>query len=226
MSEDIRIKFDDISLDYDRQRRNLIPCFDDFYNIAVSMIEPLTESPKVLDIGAGTGLFSSYLLGKIPNAKLTLIDISDRMLDVAKQRFKGISSLEYIVGDYSQYNFTQEYDIIISALSIHHLTDDQKFELYKKCHSILRPNGVFINCDQVLGSTEHLDSMYKQHWKTSIEKSGLPMDEILSAYERVKLDKETALSRQLSWLSEVGFSDVDCVYKYYHFAVMYGRKMD
>lgn len=225
MSEEIRMEFDNISLDYDRQRKQLIPCYDDFYDIAVSMIETTAENPAVLDVGAGTGLFSSFLLRKFPKAKITLIDISEGMLRVAKKRFEGLSGLEYIVGDYSRYDFTRQYDIIISALSIHHLTDEQKKDLYKKCYSALRPNGIFVNCDLVSGHTEYLDSTYKKHWNFSIETSGLSEDEILSAAERSKLDKLTPLSRQLEWLNEAGFSDVDCVYKYYHFAVMFGRKM-
>ncbi|KUO78202.1 MAG: methyltransferase [Desulfosporosinus sp. BRH_c37] len=225
MRYDIRSKFNDVSQEYDRQRRQLIPCYDDFYNIATSVIDLLTDFPKVLDVGAGTGLFSSLLLNKFPKAKITLIDISDKMLDIAKQRFEGIDGFEYIVGDYSQYNFAGEYDVIISALSIHHLTDEQKRAFYNRSYSILRPNGIFINCDQVLGDTEYLDSIYKKHWKSSIEKSGLPKDKITAGYERIKLDKETPLSTQLQWLSEAGFSDVDCIYKYYHFAVMFGRKI-
>ena len=134
------------------------------------------------------------------------------------------AAVDYQVGDYTQLNFDRVYDVIISALSIHHLSDEQKAALYKKCYFSLKRNGIFITCDQVLGDTEYLDSFYKNQWKSSIENSGLSMDEITSAYERVELDKETTLSQQLGWLREAGFSDVDCVYKYYHFAVMFGRK--
>ena len=225
MSSDIRMKFDHISVNYDRQRKQLIPCFEDFYGIALSMIKPVSERPTVLDIGAGTGLFSSFLLGKIPDARLTLIDISEKMLNVAKERFQDVSGVEYIVGDYTHYDSFQEYDIIISALSIHHLSDQQKYELYKQCYSMLKPNGLFINADQVLGNTQYTDSLFKKHWKSGVENSGLSQEEISSAYERIKLDKEATLSQQLSWLRDIGFSDVDCVYKYYHFAVMLGRKL-
>lgn len=224
MNNDIRTKFNHISMDYDRQRKQLIPCFEDFYGIAVSMIDPLTEKPDVLDIGAGTGLFSSFLLHKIPDARLTLIDISEKMLQVARERFSDITEVKYIVGDYTTYSLFQEYDIIISALSIHHLSDQEKYGLYKKCYSMLKPNGIFINADQVLGNTQYLDSAFKKHWKSGVEKSGLLNEEIALAYERIKLDKETPLYQQLSWLSDIGFSDVDCVYKYYHFAVIFGRK--
>jgi len=224
MRNDISAKFNDISQEYDRQRRQLIPCYDDFYNLAVSVIELKTDLPRVLDVGAGTGLFSSFFLRKFPKAKITLIDISEKMLDIAKQRFKELDSFEYLVGDYCHWEFVDEYDVILSALSIHHLTDEQKKAFYNKCYSILKPNGIFVNCDQVLGNTEYLESVFKKLWKSSIEKSGLSKEEIEAGYERIKLDKETPLFTQLQWLSEAGFSDVDCIYKYYHFSVMFGRK--
>ena len=74
MRNDISAKFNDISQEYDRQRRQLIPCYDDFYNLAVSVIELKTDHPRVLDVGAGTGLFSSFFLRKFPKAKITLIE--------------------------------------------------------------------------------------------------------------------------------------------------------
>ena len=224
MSDGIKMEFDNISSSYDKQRKQLIPCFEDFYNSSVAIAEAITERPNILDVGAGTGLISSFLLRKFPEAKLTLIDISEKMLEVAKHRFKDYRDYKYIVDDYSKYIFTEKYDIIISALSIHHLTDEEKEKFYRKCYSILKNNGVFINADQVLGNTKYMDSLYKKHWRTSIEQSGLSKEEILSGYERIKLDKEATLSQQLTWLSESGFSDVECVYKYYHFAVMFGKR--
>jgi len=77
----------------------------------------------------------------------------------------------------------------------------------------------------VLGNTKYMDSLYKKHWRTSIEQSGLSKEEILSGYERIKLDKEATLSQQLTWLRESGFSDVECVYKYYHFAVISEKEL-
>lgn len=226
MRNDISAKFNDISQEYDRQRRQFIPCYDDFYNLGVSAIELKTDQPRVLDIGAGTGLFSAFLFRKFPKAKITLIDISEKMLDIAKQRFKESDSFEYIVGDYCHWEFANNYDVIISALSIHHLTDEQKKDFYNKCYSILKPNGIFVNCDQVLGNTEYSNTVFKKLWKSSIEKSGLSKKDIEAGYERIKLDKETPLFTQLQWLSEAGFSDVDCIYKYYHFSVMFGRKSE
>lgn len=219
------MKFDEVSQQYDTQRRKLIPCFDDFYTLSTSIADIANDAPTIVDIGAGTGLLSAHLLERYPDAKLILIDISEKMLDVAKIRFQNESNVEYIVADYTAYEFAGSVDIVISSLSIHHLTDDDKKSLYRKIFACLKHNGLFINADQVLGSTPYLESLYKDDWKKKVESSGLSKDEIASAYERITLDKMSTLDEQLSWLRDVGFQDVDCVYKYFNFAVLFGRKL-
>lgn len=218
-------KFNENAEKYDSQRKKLIPCFDDFYSIPVSIMEPTSSSPTVLDIGAGTGLFTSFILKKFPEAKVTLIDISDKMLNVAKERFSNFSNINYVVADYTSYQFDQKFDVIVSSLSIHHLTDTEKKNLYFQIYNWLNEGGIFINADQVLGHTPFLENLYKDDWKNKIENSGLTEEEINSAYERTKLDKMATLTDQLNWLQESGFKDVDCIYKYFNFVVMYGRKI-
>ncbi|MEG6521344.1 class I SAM-dependent methyltransferase [Desulfotomaculum sp. 1211_IL3151] len=221
---DVREKFNNNASQYDSQRKKIIPCFDDFYSIAVSVAKTSNEKPNILDIGAGTGLLSFFALEKYPNANLTLIDISEKMLEQAKERFKGKPKVNYIIGDYSKYKFDKKYDVIISALSIHHLTEDEKKQLYKSIYLALNQNGVFVNADQVLGSTPYLETLYKGDWKDKVKRSGLSKEELSSAFERTNLDKMSTLEDQLKWLREIGFSDVDCIYKYFNFVVLFGRR--
>lgn len=223
--DDVKLKFDEVALNYDNQRKKLIPCFEDFYQMAISLAELDNDSPVVLDLGAGTGLFSSYILNKYPKAKLTLIDLSEAMLDIAKTRFQHHSNVEYIVSDYTKYDYTERYDLVISSLSIHHLLDSEKQELYQKIFSIMKDNSIFINADQVLGLTPYLESLYTSKWKNYVENSGLTQQEITAAYERTKLDRMTTLDQQINWLQQIGYSDVDCIYKYYNFVVLFARKL-
>jgi len=221
---DVKVKFNENASQYDSQRKKLIPCFDDFYSIATSIAKTNINNPNILDIGAGTGLLSFFILDKFPNANVTLIDISEKMLDVAKERFKANPNVTYIIHDYTKYKFDKKYDVIISSLSIHHLTEVEKKRLYYDIYSSLNKDGVFINADQVLGETPFIESLYKKDWKYKVENSGLPKEEILSAYERAKLDKMSTLEDQTNWLKDIGFLDVNCVYKYYNFVVLFGRK--
>lgn len=221
----IEQQFDDIARHYDEQRKKLIPCFDDFYNIAASLAEWGNDTPNVLDLGAGTGLFSSYIAKKYPKASFTLIDLSSGMLDIARRRFQNINNVQFFAENYYKFEYTQKYDLVISSLSIHHLSDAEKKELYQRIYYIMNDNGIFINADQVLGHTHFLESLYKSDWNNYIEHSGLAADAIEAARKRTTLDKMSTLEQQLGWLNASGFVDVDCIYKYYNFVVLYARKV-
>ncbi|WP_428963553.1 class I SAM-dependent methyltransferase [Micromonospora fluostatini] len=82
--------FDAVATGYDQARRRLVPCFDDFYRTAVQVAEPpLAEAlaagrvPRVLDLGAGTGLLSRLVAATVPDVRLTLLDAAPAMLAVA-----------------------------------------------------------------------------------------------------------------------------------------------
>ncbi|QHW35031.1 class I SAM-dependent methyltransferase [Paenibacillus rhizovicinus] len=222
----VRSTFDATANGYDAQRRKLIPCFDDYYGTAVSLAEAGAAKPRILDLGAGTGLLSSMLLAKHPEAQLTLIDLSDNMLAVAKERFAGQPDIDYVCRDYTSYMEEEAFDLIVSSLSIHHLSDEGKQAVYRNAYANLKPGGIFINADQVLGRTPFIDALYKDDWKRKIEASGLTRAELDAAYERTKIDRMSGLDEQLAWLAQAGFSDAGCVYQSFNFVVMYGRKQE
>ena len=86
--EHIREAFNRFAQDYDSQREYIIPDMRQYYGAAVWAMESRAQ-PEILDVGAGTGLLSAFLLEKFPDARLTLMDISENMLEMAKKRFAG-----------------------------------------------------------------------------------------------------------------------------------------
>lgn len=216
--------FSSIADRYDKNRKYLIPCFDDFYSIIVELIIDKYKYAKILDVGAGTGLLTNFIYHVYPDASFTLIDFSEKMLNMAVKRFNNKNNFKYIVADYSSYEFKEKYDVVVSALSIHHLDNPKKIELYNKIFSILNKNGIFINGDQVCGLTDSNEKKYQSNWKNKIENTLINNDEKLAAYERMKIDKPATLNNNLNWLNQAGFNDVDIFYKYYNFCVIYGKK--
>ncbi|WP_199616203.1 class I SAM-dependent methyltransferase [Paenibacillus alkalitolerans] len=223
---DVSVKklFDAVASDYDRQRKQLIPCFEQFYGMALSLVESDSPCPQILDLGAGTGLFSGMVLQKYPNAHMTLIDISEKMLEGARHRFRDLNNIQYIVGDYSDYTYSHPFDIVISSLSIHHLTHPAKKQLFANVYRLLREGGIFVNADQVAGSTPQTDHYNRKRWLEYINDSDLPKEAINASIERRKFDINAKLGEQINWMEQAGFKDVDCMYKYLDFAVFYGRK--
>ena len=223
--EQIKRAFDATASRYDAQRKWIIPEMDDYYSAAVWAAECKNPRPTILDIGAGTGLFSALMLQKFPNAHLTLVDLSESMLGIAKERFADHSDVRYIAGDYSNVDFAGRYDLICSALSIHHLEHDEKRRLYKKIFEALNPGGMFVNADQVLGETAAINRRYMDYWDEFLVPCPLsPEDKKQMLYRRDTFDKNEKLSVQLAWMTDCGFSEIDVVYKNRLFVVFTGRK--
>ncbi|MBJ6364001.1 class I SAM-dependent methyltransferase [Paenibacillus sp. GCM10012307] len=224
MNPHIKQMFDSNASHFDPERRQLIPCFDDFYGMALSLVESDNPTPRILDLGAGTGLFSGMVLQKYPNAHLTLVDLSDKMMEAAQARFKQTANIEYIVADYTEYEFPGSYDFVISSLSIHHLTHPLKQRLFSKIYPLLQDGGSFINADQAAGHTPQADAYYRKRWLESVYGSGLSEASIQASIKRRELDINAKPEDQLNWLKQAGFADVDCVYKHFEFTVFYAHK--
>lgn len=222
--QSIKEQFGDVSSRYDAQRHSLIPCFEEFYTAGYPLIKRMNHPRTVLDLGAGTGLFSQFVRQIKPDLSFTLADLSLDMLHMAKERFKGLPHVEYIEFDFASDAIPGTYDLIISALAIHHLDDETKEMVYRKIYGALSAGGVFINADQVAGRSAGFDQFYKTDWQQTVRQSGLDEDAIGKAFERVKLDKFATLDAQLQMLDRAGFTEVDCFYKNLNFVVFGGVK--
>ena len=211
--------------DYDRARRQLVPSFDDFYGTAVEAIPyKREEAIRVLDLGAGTGMLSAFVAWAFPRARITLVDASPEMLAVARRRFADEPGrFEFRVLDYAREPPPGEYEAVVSALSIHHLDGTEKWELFREVYRVLCDGGVFVNADQVLGSTPEIEALYRETWLRQVRESGVGEVD-LAALVRMREDKPSTLEEQEAWLEETGFRQVDCPYKNYGFAVYGGRK--
>ena len=225
MKNNVKEAFDRSAESYDRARRQLIPCFDEYYDAALNLI-PFEANDKfsVLDLGAGTGLLSALVHDRFPNAHITLMDISDKMLSKARARFeKSPEMFDYKIADYTA-GISGSYGCIVSALSIHHLTSDEKQKLFSDIYSALPEEGMFINADQALGASPEIDRIYRADWLEKVKCSGLSEDDIASALERLKEDKMDTLESQLAWMKQADFRLVNCWYQNYSFMVVTGKK--
>lgn len=217
----IEEQFNLIAQEYDGNRRKFIPCFDDFYESTTKLIVANIDTPRrVLDLGAGTGLLSYYWYKECPSAEYVLVDIADEMLEISKKRFAGIDRVQHKVLDYTRELPEGNFDAIISALSIHHLEDAQKEELFKRIYNKLPAGGVLANYDQFCAGTANMNRWFDLYWEQQLLASGLTERDIELWKERRKLDKECSVEAQMEMLYRCNFSEIKCLYSYHKFSVI------
>ena len=226
MSEAVRKSFAAGAAGYDRARRKLIPCFDDFYRTAVELI-PFSPDARIeaLDLGAGTGLLSSLIADRFPKARIALFDVTPEMLTIARKRLKRAGRrVRFVTADFSAASHSKSYDLVVSALAIHHLPDIGKRRLFADVFQYLNPGGVFINADQVAGETDSIERRTREAWINRVREMKVSQRDLQAALNRMKHDLPSTLDQQLGWMREAGFVEVHCAYRNMIFAVFSGRK--
>lgn len=216
-----RAVFDSTASAYDPARARLIPGFDSFYGTALALVPK--SARKIVDLGAGTGLFSEMLQRRVPDAELLLVDNSEPMLAQARERFGHDERVRYQAADYSTADWGRDYDAVVSALSIHHLESEAKRALFQRVRAALKPGGVFVNAEQVLAPTPDTEARAKAAWLDDVRALGATEAQIEASLLRQAEDRCDTVEQQLLWLREAGFQESTCAYAVGRFAVLLGR---
>ena len=105
---------------------------------------------RVLDLGAGTGLTSLAVLSRHPSASLCLVDENAGMLEVARKQIPADRIERIDVRDLRDDLPAGPFDLVVSALAIHHLDGVEKRALFDRIWDRLRRGGRFVLGDVVV----------------------------------------------------------------------------
>jgi tRNA (cmo5U34)-methyltransferase len=102
----------------------------------------------VLDLGAGFGAASEEILTHYVNASVTCVDGSAEMVRIARERMAKYSARVRVChADLAHAGWRRavdgSFEAAVSAVAIHHLSDERKRALYREVYDLLAPGGVF-----------------------------------------------------------------------------------
>jgi tRNA (cmo5U34)-methyltransferase len=178
-----------------------------------ALLEFVPPDPKrVLDLGSGAGRLLSLVKAGHPKAQFVALDFSPAMLDALRRTFGREGNVSIVSHDLAApLPSMGSFDCVVSSFAIHHVTHERKRRLYEEIFEVLASGGVFCNLEHVASPTEVLHRQFLSALQVA------PEDEDPS---NKLLDVET----QLKWLSEIGFVDVDCHWKWRELALLTGVK--
>jgi tRNA (cmo5U34)-methyltransferase len=124
-----------------------LPTYDDLER-AVGDATAGVRVRRFLDLGAGTGETTCSVLRHHPDASVVLLDENPAMLERAASRVPSIAAM--IAGDLVDALPDDRFDLVVSALAIHHLDSDRKRGLFARLHDLVSEGGRFVMGDVIV----------------------------------------------------------------------------
>jgi ubiquinone/menaquinone biosynthesis C-methylase UbiE len=221
--------------------RGGIPYANDQLEVMLRLLDAGDRPIKrFLDLGSGSGLLAIAILTRHPEAKATLVDFSEPMMEAARDLLGEDTTLpSFVLADLNSPDWVNElqdeepFDAIVSGFTIHHLPHDRKAALYRELLPLLAPGALFINVEHVASASPWLEALWNEAMIDSLteyherQRTGQSREMITREYgQRPDQDANVLASveTQLTWLRDAGFVDVDCAFKYFELAVLSGRR--
>jgi trans-aconitate methyltransferase len=139
------------------------------------------ELRRVLDLGTGTGVTAQRVAEHHPSAEIVGIDESPAMLDRAR---RALPKADFRVARLEAELPAGPFDLVVSALAVHHLDARQKADLFARVARALRPGGRFVLGDVIIPEDP-------AHVVTPVDG---------------EQDQPSTLADQLRWLADAGFA--------------------
>lgn len=186
------------------------------------------DSTSMLDIGCGAGNYTLKMLSKIPDLNCTLVDLSQPMLERARQRVCEATGGEVITiqADILELDLpAAAYDIVLAAAVLHHLREDADWEnVFAKVYRSLKPGGSFWISDLIIQESAALKELFSTRYAQYLDELGGEeyRQKVLDYIE--KEDSPRPVTWQLALLNKTGFHSVDILHKNANFAAFGGVK--
>jgi tRNA (cmo5U34)-methyltransferase len=156
-----------------------IPGYEELQE-AVATATADIRATRVLELGTGTGETALRVRAIHPDASWVGIDSSEAMLARARERLRDADLRQQRLEDDLP---PGPFDLVLSALAVHHLDGAGKRELFSRVAGVLRPGGTFVLGDVVVPPPGQEGPIY--------------IDWVM--------DKPDSVADQLAWLREAGF---------------------
>lgn len=117
------------------------------------LISTLPAGARVLEPGSGPGHLAQAVLEHCPHLQsYTLLDFSDYMLALSRQRLGGFSAARFVRADFKaadwQQTLSAPYTAVLAMQAVHEIRHKRHVpRLYSEIRKLLGPAGLFAVCD-------------------------------------------------------------------------------
>jgi len=112
-------------------------------------------SLRILELGSGPGFLAQRVLQAVPSVEYTMLDFSQAMHDLARERLGGLAHVRPVLADFRREGWSEglgKFDAVVTIQAVHELRHKKHASgLHKTVRSLLRPQGRYLVCDHYVG---------------------------------------------------------------------------
>ena len=130
------------------------------------------ENKKVLEIGCGIGRWAKYLMEKEPTIQYTGIDVSPKMVDIAKKRVPSANFLN-ISGDNLIFQ-DESFDLVFSITVLHHIPYEKQLKAIREICRVTKRGGHIVIIEDIKQPRNSFNMFAHpiNEWRNLFERNG------------------------------------------------------
>lgn len=180
----------------------------------------IRDNTHIQDLGCSNGINIEPFINEInPSVIYDLVDISEPMLDVCKDKYGQIKNVNIENYDLRYGCKEEKSSLILSVLTLQFTPIEYRNIIVKSIFDNLIDGGAFIFVEKLIGETSNLDSLYIDEYYKLKRKNGYSEEEISAKRKSLEgVLVPLSYDWNLSMLKEAGFKEVGCFWRCLNFA--------
>lgn len=215
----VKQSYDDQSGGYDSFIRHLVPDYDIFNSLTAELLSFNVDDFRVLDIGCGTGETMLSVKNVFSNVQGMCIDISEAMVDAAREKLKKHSGIEFVCSDIAEFARKEKFDAVFSVLVLHNIqTTDERVSVYRKIYDLLVKGGIYISVDIIKSDRPEVHAHYLRKWRQFML-THISEEEVDGKWLSLHASKDRPVTPHAmeEMLHQVGFEGFEIIHKNMNF---------
>ncbi len=211
-----------IAQNFDAHIRKSVPFYDEIQRMVVEMSDWFVHKDSIIyDLGASTGETIKnlwYRHSAHKNPRFIGIDNSKFMLEMAKQKLRGIDNISLNCRDLNDDVELRDASLVLLLYVLHFVRPDKKQMLIQNIYNGLHDNGALLLVEKTTGNNVRFNEMWIELYQDMKLRNGLTLEQIKTKSNSLRgLMQNYSQHKNIQLLERAGFKDIDVFFKWYNF---------